>query len=362
MSTMNVLTKTGFDTAYAEQYAEKISQVIDAGALSVMLSLGHRSGLMDVMATLPPSTSDQIAAAATLNERYVREWLACMVTGGVIHYDPAKKHYVLPAEHAASLTRQGELGNLAVYGQFVALMGEVQDRLLEKFESGSGTRYEDYPCFHRIMAEDSAQTVVAGLFEHILPLIGDIVPRLEAGIEVMDAGCGRGLALTALAQRFPNSHFVGYDLCKDAIDYAQTHSQQLGLHNIHFIERDLSDYDETEKFDWITSFDAVHDQRDPQTLINSLNRALRPDGIYLMQDIGGSAHLENNLDFPLATMLYAISCCHCTPVSLGQDGKGLGTMWGWETATDILQKSGFSNVERHVLPHDPTNIWFVARK
>lgn len=359
---MNALTEPGFDTAYAEQYAERISQVIDAGALSVMLSLGHRSGLLDVMATLPPSGSEQIAAAATLNERYVREWLATMVTGGVVHYDPASRHYHLPAEHAASLTRQGELGNMAVYGQFVALMGEVQDRVLEKFENGEGTRYEDYPCFHRIMAEDSAQTVVGGLFEHVLPLIEGIVPRLEAGIDVLDAGCGRGLAITALAQRFPNSRFVGYDLCGDAISFAQIHAQQLGLTNIRFIQRDLSDYNETEQFDWITSFDAVHDQRDPQALIQSLSRALRPDGIYLMQDIGGSAQLENNLDFPLATMLYAVSCCHCMPVSLGQDGKGLGTMWGWETAAGMLKASGFRHIDRHVLAHDPTNVWFVACK
>lgn len=362
MNTTNAFAATPYDAAYAEQYAERMSQVIDAGALSVMLSLGHRSGLLDVMATLPPSTSGQIAAAAALSERYVREWLAAMVTGRVVHYDPANRLYVLPAEHAASLTRKGELGNLAVYGQFVALMGEVQDRLLQNFESGAGTRYEDYPCFHRIMAEDSAQTVVGGLFDHVLPLIEGITPRLEAGIDVMDAGCGRGLALTALAQRFPESRFVGYDLCKDAIEFAQIHARQLGLGNIQFAVRDLSDFDETEQFDWITSFDAVHDQRDPQTLVNSLCRALRPNGIYLMQDIGGSAHLENNLDFPLATMLYAISCCHCMPVSLGQDGKGLGTMWGWETASTMLQESGFVEVERHVLPHDPTNVWFVARK
>lgn len=104
------------------------------------------------------------------------------------------------------------------------------------------------------------------------------------------------------------------------------------------------------------------DQKDPQGLLRSLHRALRAGGVYLMQDIGGSAHLENNLGFPMASLLYAISCVHCTPISLGQGGAGLGTMWGWETAQRMLREAGFDTVERHVLPHDPMNVWFVSRK
>jgi hypothetical protein len=72
-------------------------------------------------------------------------------------------------------------------------------------------------------------------------------------------------------------------------------------------------------------------------LVRGLKGSLKPGGIYLMQDIGGSARLENNLDFPMASLLYAVSCLHCTPVSLGQGGLGLGTMWGWETAEETLR-------------------------
>jgi len=81
-----------------------------------------------------------------------------------------------------------------------------------------------------------------------------------------------------------------------------------------------------------------------------------------MQDVGGSAHLENNLDFPLAAFLYSVSLTHCMPVSLGQGGAGLGTMWGWETAEAVLEDAGFASVSRTVLPHDPMNVWFVSRK
>jgi hypothetical protein len=93
-----------------------------------------------------------------------------------------------------------------------------------------------------------------------------------------------------------------------------------------------------------------------------LLRALRPGGVYLMQDIGGSARLENNLAMPMAAFLYAMSCVHCMPISLGQGGAGLGTMWGWETAEMFLRHAGFTSVVRKVLPHDPLNVWFVSSK
>jgi 2-polyprenyl-3-methyl-5-hydroxy-6-metoxy-1,4-benzoquinol methylase len=345
----------------AEDFAERIMQLLDAGATSVMLSIGHRTGLFDVLAELPPATSEDIARAAALSERYVREWLAAMVTSGIVDYDPRTRCYRLPAEHAACLTRNAPLGNLALYGQHVAIMGAVQDKVLECFETGAGTRYDDYPCFHRIMAEDSGQTVTAQLFDVLLPLVPGLVERLATGIEVLDAGCGRGSALLAMAQRFPASRFTGVDLCADAIEHARHAAATLELTNIEFIARDLTGYDERERFDFITSFDAVHDQRDPEGLLQRLRAALRPGGIYLMQDIGGSARLENNRDFPLASFLYAISCTHCMPVSLGQGGPGLGTMWGWETAEATLRAAGFADIERHVLPHDPMNVWFVAR-
>ena len=40
------------------------------------------TGLFDTMSGLPPSTADVIAEKTGLSERYVREWLGPMVTGG----------------------------------------------------------------------------------------------------------------------------------------------------------------------------------------------------------------------------------------------------------------------------------------
>lgn len=351
-----------FEAGTAEAFAEKVATIVNDGAICIMLSIGHRTGLFDTLATLPPSTSSRIAERASLAERYVREWLAAMVTGGIVTYDPARKTYHLPAEHAACLTRGAPLGDLAVHAQFIPMAGSAQDKVLQCFETGEGTRYDDYHCFHHVMAEDSAQSVVDSLFDTILPLAPELDTRLKAGIDVLDAGCGEGRALIALARHYPESRFTGYDLCDDAIATAQWSASSAGLENVTFRVRDLTGFCEPERYDLVTSFDAIHDQKDPQGLLRGIHGALRPGGVYLVQDIGGSAKLENNLDFPFAPFLYTASCLHCMPVSLGQGGDGLGTMWGWETALAMLVAAGFDAPERHVLEHDPMNVWFVSRK
>jgi len=358
---MTTLEKLPFDTDRAEAFAGRVGDMLDAGAAAAMMALGHRLGLFDTLAGRAPATSAEIAEAAGLAERYVREWLAAMVVAGVVDYRPDDRRYHLAAEHAACLTREAPLGNLAVYAQHVALLGQVQDRTMHCFRTGEGTRYDDYPCFHQIMAEDSGQTVAAALFDHILPLAPELHGRLEAGIDVLDAGCGRGAALLAMAGRYSASRFTGYDLCADAVAHATAAARDAGLTNVTFEARDLTGYAEPGRWDFVTSFDAVHDQKDPLGLVKGLRKSLKPGGVYLMQDIGASADLEKNRDFPFATLLYAVSTAHCMPVSIGQGGEGLGTMWGWETAERFLREAGFASVERHVLPHDPMNVWFVAR-
>jgi SAM-dependent methyltransferase len=356
------LRQAVYDADRAEAFLGEVATILNHGAVSFMLAIGHRTGLLDTLAGLPPLTSADIARAAGLNERYVREWLAAMVTGGVVAYDAAAKTYCLPPEHAASLTRTGELGNLAVYAQFVALAGKVEERLLEVFRTGEGIPYENYPCFHQIMAEDSQQTVVAGIDDILATIAPDVVRRLEQGIDVLDAGCGAGRAAIRMAELFPESRLVGLDLCEDAIQMAREEARRRAVSNVSFEVVDLSQFEARAEFDLITSFDAVHDTKDPQALLWMLRRALRDGGVHVMQDIGGSAHLENNIDFPFAPLLYTGSCVHCTPVSLAQGGEGLGTMWGWETAEAMLKEAGFVSTERVVLPHDPMNVWFVSRR
>lgn len=345
-----------------EQFAEQLTAMINHSAIVTMVALGHRLRLFDLMANLPPSTSQQIAEAADLSERYVREWLSAMVTGNIIDYQPADRTFTLPPAHAACLTRAASPNNLAVNACSIPLMGSMESSLIECFHTGEGLTYSDYHGFHDFMAEDSYQTVVCALNDHILPLVPGLLEQLEKGIDVLDAGCGRGLALLELARRFPQSRFTGYDLCAEAFGGTEETARAEGLTNLHFEARDLKDFHEPARYDLITTFDAVHDQPDPAALLRGIAGALRQDGVYLMQDIAGSSFLENNLDHPLGPLIYAISCVHCTPISLGQGGPGLGTMWGEEMAEQMLREAGFHGIESRRLEHDPFNVYFIARR
>ncbi|HIK15825.1 MAG TPA: methyltransferase domain-containing protein [Leptolyngbyaceae cyanobacterium M33_DOE_097] len=126
--------------------------------------------------------------------------------------------------------------------------------------------------------------------------------------------------------------------------------------------KDVTVLAEVDEYDLITTFDAVHDQARPDLVLQGIYNALRPDGIYLMQDIRASSELGNNLDHPTAPYLYAISCMHCMTVSLAAGGMGLGTVWGQEKALEMLAEAGFQDVEVKTLEHDFFNNYYVAMK
>lgn len=358
-------TGSTFDPKKAEAFAGRLLGALNDGALCLMASIGHRTGLFDAMRDQAPQTSPEIAARAGLNERYVREWLGAMVTSGVVTVDLQSVRYHLPPEHAAYLTRTAAAGNMAVFAQYVPLLGNVEDDIVECFKNGGGVPYERFPRFHAVMAEDSGLSVLSSLESDILPLIPGFAEQLGRGVRGLDAGCGSGRILNRLAELFPKSRFVGMDLSKDAIRAAREKASAQGLQNVEFAAVDLSHFDQTaepESFDFITTFDAVHDQGKPLNLLTGIYRALKRDGVYLMQDIKGSSYVYNNIGHPIGTFLYTVSCLHCMTVSLAQGGEGLGAMWGEEKTREYLQRAGFRSVEIHELAHDIQNNWYVVRK
>ena len=356
---------TNFDSARADDFANRLVSALNESAMCVMLSIGHRTRLFDHMDGQPPLTSSELARYANLDERYVREWLNALVVSKVIDYNPDDKTYYLPQEHAAYLTRRSTDGNIAVFAQYITMMGTVEDDVVNCFHNGGGVPYDKFSRFHEVMAEDSGQTVLGSLQEHILPLVPGLITQLEKGIRVLDVGCGRGRALNLLAELYPNSRFVGIDLSQEAIDYANSEANKKGLKNVFFEIQDVTDFDQTSNanhFDLITTFDAVHDQAKPLNVLKGIYNALKQDGVYLMQDIHGSSEVQNNMEHPVGPLLYSLSTTHCMTVSLAQGGDGLGTMWGQEKARELLNKAGFSNIKIHQLEHDFQNDYYVIRK
>jgi 2-polyprenyl-3-methyl-5-hydroxy-6-metoxy-1,4-benzoquinol methylase len=357
--------KQNFNATQAANFAESLMDILNKSSLSFMISIGHRSGLFDTMSRMDFASSAQIAGSANLNERYTREWLGAMVTGKIVEYAAESKTYRLPAEHAAFLTRRAGADNIGVFMQYAAVMGEVEDDILKCFKEGGGVPYSRFHRFHEVMAEDSGQSVLSSLESHILPLVQGLTDKLKAGIKMLDVGCGSGRIINKLAALFPQTQFTGMDLSAEAIENATAEASRSGLQNVEFVIKDLSDFHQTapvEQYDFITTFDAIHDQGKPLNVLKGIHRALKNDGIYLMQDISGTSHLEEDKKHPIAPFLYTISCMHCMTVSLAQDGEGLGAMWGEALTKDYLKRAGFSSVETNKLAHDIQNNWYVVKK
>jgi Rv2258c-like winged HTH domain len=148
------------DPQKAQAFAGRLLDTLNGGALCLMASIGHRTGLFDTMRNQPPMTSDEISTRAGLNERYVREWLGAMVTAGVVEVDPSSRSFSLPTEHAAFVTRAAAADNMAVFTQYISLLGGVEDAIVDCFKAGGGVPYESFPRFHEVMAEDSGQSVL----------------------------------------------------------------------------------------------------------------------------------------------------------------------------------------------------------
>lgn len=350
------------DLVKAEGFAESLVDMINKGALSMMVSIRHQTGLFDRMSELKKFDSKMLAEHSGLNERYVREWLKAMAVGKIVELDLETGEYLLPDEHAACLTRKQGSDNIALYTQYIPVLASVEQEIIDCFKNGGGVPYSSYSRFHEVMAEDSGQTILEPLLDKVIPLIPGLHQRLTRGIRVLDIGCGRGRAIIKLAEVFPKSQFLGIDLCHEPLEKARKEVGEKGLTNVQFEQADLTRYRPSGKFDLITAFDAIHDQARPDLVLKTIFDSLSEDGDFLMQDIDGSEEVQNNLDHPFSPLLYTISTMHCMTVSLAQGGMGLGTLWGVEQATRMLKSAGFTQIKENRLEHDPMNCYFTIKK
>jgi SAM-dependent methyltransferase len=358
--TVNLETPTAtVDEARIEAFAGRLFGSYTEAMVTLMIDLGYRTGLFETLAT-GPGTSTELADRAGLTERYVRECLGALVTGGIVEYDPTSRQYTLPVEHALCLTGEGSL-NLAPFSQFPTLLAKHVAGVAEAFRTGGGLPYEAFkPDFTDVMDGASRGLFDGQLLNGILPITGGLPARLAAGIRVADIGCGTGHAINVMAQAYPTSTFIGYDINTDAITHARAEADEYGLANAAFEVRDVTTLPTDPPFDAVFAFDAIHDQVDPVGVLDRVYAALAPGGVFVMFDIKASSHLERNVGNPFAPMLYATSTLHCMTVSLAHGGAGLGTVWGEELARTMLADAGFVEVTVHDVPDDPMDSLYLA--
>lgn len=360
-------------TADPSSFEEKMVAILNQGAVNLAMGLGYRLGLFEVLdAQNRPRTAMQIADAAGLNRRYVKEWLGVMVCGGIVELITAEdgiSRFSLPRAHADLLTRRAGRGNLGVYTQEIPLLTNcAMDAVLKGFSSGDGVPYDSYPDFHDFMAQLGDAKHRRVLVDVFLPSVDDgrVVEALHRGIDVCDLGCAQGVATALMAQAFPQSRFTGIDISDEALEKATRTARESGLTNIRFLCRDaaqlIGNKDLSGRFDYVTAFDAIHDQTQPLEALQGIFAILKPDGAFSMIDIAAESEIAGNRNHPMGPFLYTVSLMHCMPVGLVESGAGLGMMWGRQLAENMLARAGFKQVTVAEIPDDPFNLHFFCRK
>ena len=336
-------------------YAGRITRTLNNGFIALMISIGHRLRLFDVLAALPPSTSEQIATAANLAERYVREWLAAMTTAHILDYDERSATYFLHVEYAAVLSCGAE-NNLAPVAELLSLLASAEDHVVTGFRSGGGVLPEAYERLNGVLASERRRTLDESYVDQLLDLIPGMRMHLDLGARVLDAGCGDGALLQVMAQMFPRSTFRGYDLSHDAIARAC----EADLPNLEFAVGDVASLDEPRTYDLVLALDTIRDQGFPRLVLRNIAASLRRDGIFVMKEIAASSRLARNIDHPFAPMLYALSTMHSVPLALSCEGEALGMMWGKERAAKMLAEAGFRQVRFETLAVDGMHYFAIA--
>jgi SAM-dependent methyltransferase len=332
-----------------------------AGAVTMhFCAIGDRLGLFKDLASNGPADAAAFAARTGVNERYALEWLEGMAAAGYLEFDPASACFTLPAEHARPLADdsspifQGALWSLLTYSM------APFDQLVDAFKNGGGVPQSAFPPqLYEQMQRSSGLRYRNFLLEVWLPEMPDVVAMLEGGVDVADIGCGRGTALTMMAEAYPNSRFWGFDAFAPQVEGANEKARERGIEaRATFEVLDASD-ELPRDFDLIFTFDVIHDMAKPRAALENIRRHLKPGGIYVLQEISAADERHENRG-PEATLKYGMSLTYCMTTSLANDGEGLGTLgMPLKVVRELCAEAGFREVRKLPCSNDFISLFEV---
>ena len=330
--------------------------------VSLMIHIGDRLGLYQSLAGAGPVTAAEFAARTGLQERWLLEWLRGQAAARLLDYHDDDR-FELSDEGAAVLA--DEESSLAfAAGAFAGQTPpETVDKLVDAFRTGIGLSYEELGpnAAHRterMLGPWTRQELVP----NILPALDGVVERLEAGAVGADVGCGGGIALLTLARAFPSSTFHGYDPSQHAIDRCQAKVEEYGANNVQLHVAGGEDLPAEPTFDFLITFDCIHDMTHPADVIARIRRAMKPDGTWLIKDIRSTPDFKQNMRNPMLAMFYGFSVSACMSSALSEpDGAGLGTLgFNPEVAERMVREAGFTRFVAHDFD-DPSNLYYEVR-
>jgi 2-polyprenyl-3-methyl-5-hydroxy-6-metoxy-1,4-benzoquinol methylase len=334
--------------------------IVDLGAAfsGVLVNIGRRLGLYKAMAEIGVCTSEQLAQATGVRERYVREWLNNQAAGGYVRYDPDGQTYILPPAQAMVLAIEDSPVYMAPAFEVAAAFWLDEERILETFRSGEGLGWHEHNerlfCGTEMFFRTGYRT---HLVSEWLPALGGMVERLRAGARVADVGCGHGASTILMARAFPASQFVGIDYHADSIATADRRAREASVDNLRFEVATAKDYG-GRNFDLVCFMDCLHDLGDPLGALVHARHALKPDGKVMLVEPYAGDSVEENLN-PVGRLFYAASAMACTPNSLSQEvGLGLGAQAGEQRLRRLAQQAGFRDLR--LATRTPVNLVLEA--
>jgi SAM-dependent methyltransferase len=330
------------------------------GAASVaMVRMGDALGLYRTLHQNGSMTCDELAVAAKVHPRYLREWLAQQTASNYLTYDSATTKFSLPPEQAMMF---------AIEDSPVAMMGaldgvvawqDAQPRVQEAFRKGGGVAWGDYgPCLFCSTARFFRPGYLHNLVQNWLPALDGVVAKLQNGAKVADVGCGHGWSTLFMAQAFPHSQFVGYDFHPGSIEQANAHSREHNVSNVEFHVGTAKEYPGND-FDRVAFFDCLHDMGDPVGAAAHVKQSLKPNGTWMIVEPMAGDRMEDNMN-PIGRIYYAASTLVRVPTSLAQEvGAALGAQAGEAKLREVIVAGGFGRVRRAT--ETPFNMVLEAR-
>jgi SAM-dependent methyltransferase len=331
--------------------------------VSLMIHLGDRLGLYESMDGAGPLTPAQLASRTGLQERWLLEWMRGQAAAQLLDYHGDNEGFELSSAGAAVLA--DEKGSLAfASGAFTGgTPPDIADKLADAFRTGVGLSYEEMGPNAAHRTERMLGTWVRlALVPQIIPALDGVHEKLKAGAVVADVGCGSGVALIAMAEAYPRSTFVGYDPNSHGIERAREQLVERGLTNVELHIAGGEKLPEEPRFDFMLTFDCIHDMPHPSRVIASIRRSILPDGTWLIKDIRSKPRFEDNLGNPMLAMFYGFSVSACMSSALSEPGgAGLGTLgFNPEIAEKMVRETGFTRFVEHDFS-DPANLYYEVR-
>lgn len=332
-----------------EEFTARVETIFANGFTSFGIDLGYETGLFDILAYMKedPKTSQEIADAGNLKERYVREWLGAMVTAHIVELDSTGEKYYLPTNRVLSLTTNRELVEMILIGCMLPkLGGNVYEQVKECFQKDGprGVSYTNYVPTYKTFSKYSRTFFENSMTSSLLSPYPELRNLLTEGIPVLDVGCGDGVSTIELGRAFPNSDICGLDIMEESVKIGREGAEKLQMKNVKFAVGDATkmpaDWDN--KFDFVFCHDCIHDMARPDIALSEIHRVLVPGGIFLALEPLSYSKVKDNLEkLPGIELLYMTSLLCCLPSSLYTEGSlGLGASWGREKAVEMITAAG----------------------